>query len=67
MNDDIGLSPGRTSPPKAGNGTPGGVNGGSSGGANEDVADGGEAGDIVEYDDFLLFFDRAVSPLNAGI
>jgi hypothetical protein len=50
---------------KIGNGAPGGVNGGSSGGDIAVVI--GEDGDIVEYDDILLFFDRAVSPLNAGI
>jgi hypothetical protein len=42
------------------------VNGGSSG-KTEETTEGGEGGDMVEYDDFLLFFDRAVSPLNAGI
>lgn len=31
------------------------------------TADVGEVADMVEYDDFLLFCDRAVSPLNAGI
>jgi len=66
MNDDFGLSLDRTSLLKAGDGTPGGVNGRSSA-ANEDAPGGGEAGDMVEYDDFLLFFVRAVSPLNEGI
>ena len=31
------------------------------------MAEVGEAGDMVESDDFLLVFDREVSPLNAGI
>jgi hypothetical protein len=55
---------------KVGKGTPGGVKGESSGGEAgmaDITADVGEVADMVEYDDFLLFCDRAVSPLNAGI
>jgi hypothetical protein len=43
-----------------------GGNGGSSGGTGV-TSDMGEAGDMVESDDFLLFFDLAMSLLNAGI
>lgn len=55
--DDWGLSPDRTSLP----------NDGEVGVKGESIGEAGEDTDIDENDDLGLFFDRIVSPLNAGI